>query len=110
MDDTNLYGRATGLGERGRHRSFGGAIDAALKDLAVERNDFFDSLADSWDALFPGFQARPGRYEDGKIVLYARSAPALFSARPRLRMVKARLAQMPNAPAKIALRLEIHAT
>lgn len=109
-EDSNLYGRASGLGERGRFRSFSGALDAALKDLTTEKNDFFDSLADRWAALFPDIQARPGRYEGGKIVLYVRSAPALFSVRPKMRRVKAKLAELPGAPAKIDLRLEIHAT
>jgi len=109
-EDTNLYGRATGLEERGRYRSFSGALDAALKDLTTEKNDFFDSLADRWSGLFPGLQARPGRYEGGQIVLYVRSAPALFSVRPKLRTVKAKLAELPGAPAKIDLRLEIHSS
>ena len=41
MEDRNLYGRATGLDERGRFSAFGGAVDAALKELLVEKNDFF---------------------------------------------------------------------
>ena len=70
MEDRNLYGKAVGLDQRGRHRSFGSAVDAAFKDLATERNDFFDSLADRWAALFPGVPAVPGRYDGGIIFLY----------------------------------------
>ncbi len=118
MDDTNSYFvdefgrrlprfRPLAPNERGRHGSFGSAVDAAIKDLAVERNDFFDSLADRWAALFPKSPARPGRYEDGRIFLYVRSAPALFSFRPKLPAVKRRLAELPGAPKRIDLILEI---
>ena len=108
MDDTNLYGRAYGLGERGRHATMSSAIDAAVKDLVRERNDFFDSLADHWQRLFPELSMKPGRYEDGKIFLYVRNAPLFFAMRPKLRQVKARLAELPGAPKKIDLKLEIH--
>lgn len=93
--------------ERGRHATFGSAVDAAVKDLSTEHNDFFDSLADVWPRLFPNCPARPGRYEDGRIFLYVRSAPALFSFRPKLPAVKRRLAELPGAPKRIDLILEI---
>ena len=109
MDDRNLYGRAIAPEKRGRHETFGSAIGAALADLTTEKNPFFDSIADAWGSLFPGCAARPGRYENGRIFLYVRSAPALFAVRPRLRAMSARLAELPGAPAKINLRLEIHA-
>jgi hypothetical protein len=95
--------------KRGRHRTMSSALDAALKDLLTERNDFFDSLADRWSALFPGLAARPGRYEDGKIFLYVASASANFAVRPRLKTIARRLAALPGAPARIDLRLEIRA-
>jgi len=112
FDDNNLYGRATGLDERGRHATFGKALGAAVADVRshlVERNAFFDSLADRWATLFPRLLARPGRYEAGRIFLYVRGAPQLFSTRPKLRMIAATLARLPGAPTKIDLRLEIHA-
>ena len=109
MEDRNLYGRATGLDERGRFSNFGGAIDEALKDLLVEKNEFFDLVADRWASLFPTLLAKPDRYEDGKIVIRVRSAPMLYAVRPKLRMVKAKLAELPGAPKKIDLRLEIGA-
>lgn len=108
QDEANLYGRATGLNLRGRHKSVGTAFDAALKDLLTERNDFFDSLVDRWRALFPDLPARPGRYEDGKIFVYVKSAPTLFMMRPKLKSIAARLAGLPGAPKKIDLRLEVH--
>lgn len=107
MEDRNLYGRATGLGERGMFASFGGAVDSALTDMVREKNEFFDLVADRWEALFPGFPAKPDRYEDGKIVIRVRSAPMLYATRPKLRMVKAKLAEMPGAPRRIELRMEI---
>ena len=108
QDEANLYGRATGLNLRGRHKSVGTAFDAALKDLLTERNDFFDSLVDRWRALFPDLPARPGRYEGGKIFVYVKSAPTLFMMRPKLKSIAARLAGLPGAPKKIDLRLEVH--
>lgn len=108
MEDRNLYGKAVGLDQRGRHKSFGSAVDAAFKDLVTERNDFFDSLADRWAELFPGVPAVPGRYDGGIIFLYVRSAPILFSLRPKLRAMARRLAALPGAPKRVDLRLEIH--
>lgn len=105
----NLYGHATGLGERGKYATFGKALDAALKDLTTEHDSFFDSLADRWPTLFPGLAIRPGRYEGGIIFLYVRSAPALFAMRPKLRTIKATLAKLPDAPKKLELRLEVRA-
>ena len=107
MEDRNLYGRATGLDERGKFPAFGGAVDAALKDLLVEKNDFFDLVADKWASLFPNLMAKPERYENGKIVIRVRSAPMLYAVRPKLRTIKAKLAELPGAPKRIELRLEI---
>ena len=112
IDDHNLYGKAIGLDARGRHATFGKALDATLAELQgamAEKNDFFDSLADRWPTLFPTLKAVPGRYEDGIIFLYVRSAPLLYSMRSRLSFVRTKLASLPGAPKKITLRLEIHA-
>ena len=109
MDDRNLYGRAVDPDGRGKFGTFSSALGAAFTGLTVEKNEFFDSLRDRWDALFPTLPMRPGRYEDGKIFLYVRSAPLLFAMRPRLRSIAAALEKLPGAPAKVNLRLEIHA-
>ena len=106
--DANLYGKATGLNLRGRHKTIDSAFDAALKDLLTEKNAFFDSLVDRWKELFPTLPAWPGRYEDGKIFVYVRTAPTLFMMRPKLRKIAATLAALPGAPKKVDLRLEIH--
>ena len=108
-DDNNLYGKAYGVDQRGRHKTTASALDAALKDLLTEKNPFFDSLCDNWKALFPNVPAWPGRYEDGKIFIYVRNAPTSFVIRPKLRTIAAALAKLPGAPGKVDLRLEIHA-
>lgn len=106
--DNNLYGRAVGIDERGKFAAFKGAVESALGDLVREKNDFFDSLADRWEELFPGLAARPGRYESGIIFLYVKNAPTFFALRPKLRTIKAKLAKISGAPKKFELKLEIH--
>ena len=108
MEDNNLYGKAYGLDERGRHKTVSSAFDAAFKDLTTEKNPFFDALCDNWRTLFPRVPAKPGRYEDGKIFIYVKNAPTSFVVRPRLKAIAARLAQLPGAPKKVDLKLEIH--
>lgn len=93
---------------RGRHATFGSALSAALADLTTERSEFFDSVVDSWRRLFPTSPARPGRLEDGKIVLYVKNPPTLFAMRMKLAAVRRRLSELPGAPAKLELRLEVH--
>ena len=110
MEDRNLYGRPIDPEKRGRHKTFASAVGSAFSDLLVERSDFYDSLVDNWQRLFPDQPARPGRYEDGKIFLYVKNAPTLFMMRPRLAAIKRRLAAIPGAPKKIDLRLEAHAS
>lgn len=92
---------------RGRHGDFNSALEAAAKGMLVQRNPFFDSLADRWPSLFPDLAARPGRYEDGKIFLYVKSAPANYAMRAKLPQIRRVLAALEGAPAKIDLRLEI---
>ena len=108
VEDSNLYGKAYGLKERGRHKTVASALDAAFKGLTTEKNPFFDSLCDSWQALFPDLPAKPGRSADGTTFVYVKTAPTSFLVRPRLKAIAARLAQLPGAPRKIDLRLEIH--
>ena len=93
--------------KRGRHKTFASALDVVAAEMLRERNSFFDSLPDVWDRLFPGLPVRPGRYEDGKIFLYVKNAPTSFMIRPKLPMIKKRLSELPNAPKRIDLRLEI---
>jgi hypothetical protein len=97
-------------GERGRYATFNAALDAAFTDLTTERNAFFDTLADRWPALFPSLPVRPGRYDDGKIVLYVRNPPTLYAMRMKLGLIRTKLAQLSGAPKRIDLKLEIHST
>lgn len=113
FDANNLYGRATGLAERGKYGKYfaplGGALEAAVKDLLTEKNDFFDSLVDRWSTLFSALPVKPGRYEDGIIFLYVKSAPLLFAMRPKLAMIKAKLRELPGCPKKLEVKLEARA-
>lgn len=102
--------RAYGLNERGRHKTMSSALDAAFKDLITEKNDFFDLVADNWKRLFPDLPISPGRYEDGRIFLYVKNASASFAQRSKLPMIKRRLSELPGAPKRLNLRLEIHAS
>lgn len=99
--------RPSDPGARGKYAKFADALAASVAGLSSERDAFFDSLADRWKTLFPALAARPGRVADGKIVLYVRSAPALFSVRGKLPAVKKVLASLPGAPKRIDLLLEI---
>ena len=110
VDDRNLYGRTIDPKGRGKHETFSSAIGAAFAGLLVEKNEFFDSICDRWRTLFPSLPMRPGRYENGIIFLYVRTAPLLFAMRPKLRSIAKTLADLPGAPAKVNLRLEIHAS
>jgi len=96
--------------KRGRHSTFSSAIDAAFKELTTEHNAFFDSLADEWKRVFPTLPARPGRYEDGNIVLYVRNPPTLYMMRMKLGMIRNKLAELPGAPKSINLKLEIRSS
>lgn len=92
---------------RGRHRTFASALDAACGDLLVERNEFFDSLADRWKGLFPNLPARPGRYEGGMIFVYVANAPTSWALRSRLPEIRRRIEELPGAPKRVDVRLEI---
>ena len=94
--------------QRGRHKTLSSALDAALKDLITERNDFFDSLPDVWPKLFPSLLAKPGRYEGGIIYIYVKNAATSFLVRPKLREISRKLAELPGAPKRLNIRLEIH--
>ena len=93
--------------KRGRHASFASALDAALADMTTEHDPFFDSLAERWRELFPGMPIRPGRYEGGRIYLYVANAPTSFAMRPKMPAFRRRLAELPGAPKKMDLKLEI---
>lgn len=92
---------------RHRHKTFESAAKAALDSLMVAHHPFMDIVADAWPQMFPKMPARPGRFEDGKIFLYVPNAPLLFSLRPKLAEIRRRLAELPNAPKNVDVKLEI---
>ena len=103
----NVWGVAKGLDQRGRHSTTESALDAALKELLVVKNPFLDTLQEKWKRLFPKTPARPGRFEAGVLYLYVPSSPALYMVRPYLRSMKAKIAALPGAPAKLEVKLMI---
>ena len=94
--------------KRNLHDTFSSAAKAAFEELATFRDPFVETLADVWPTLFPDLRAVPGRFEDGYLILYVRSAPMLFSLKPKLSGIKKRLAALPDAPKKFEVRLEIN--
>ena len=90
----------------------GTLMDGILGDLLAEKSVFFDSVCAQWDMLFPDIPARPGRYQDGHLFLYVRTAGQLFALRPKLPKIKKALLPLraadPNAPKRFTLHLEIH--
>ena len=67
--ENGVYWKPLAPQERGRHSTFAAAVSAAFSALSVERNSFFDAVANDWAKLFPSIAARPGRYEDGKFFI-----------------------------------------
>ena len=106
----NVWGRAIDPDKRGRHKTFASAVAKSLLNLRVERNPFFDTVCLNWKKLFPDQPCRPGAWHDGWIVLYVNKSTTLYLMRPRLPMLKRKLATLPGAPKVIRLRLEIHGT
>ena len=90
----------------------GTLMDGLLGDLLTEKNAFFDNVCAQWPTLFPDLPARPGRYQDGHLFIYVRTAGQLFALRPKLPKIKKALmpltAGVPNAPKRFTLHLEIH--
>ena len=92
----------------------GDFVDALVADLVRDRSPFFDEVSQKWKELFPDVPARPGKWvsgatqrSPGKLFLEVRSAPALFSMRPKLPAVKRKLAALASAPERFSVHLEI---
>ena len=93
----------------------GGLMDAVMesmkRDMYKEEAQFFDDVRERWDALFPDCPARPGRWQEGKLVLYVATAGQSFAMRPKLPAMKRKLLTLDGAPkGRFALLVEIHAT
>ena len=90
----------------------GGLLDAVMDSVARElyRDEarFFDRLREQWAELFPGCPARPGRWQDGKLVLYVATAGQSFALRPKLPAMKKRILALDGAPkGRLVLLVEI---
>ncbi len=106
---------------RSQIKSVGSAFDKILESLLVERCAFYEEVCEKWKELFPDLAARPGRWQGpepakgrgraatGRLFLYVSSAPLLFALRSRLAGIRSKLAQLPSAPARFTVHLEIHA-
>lgn len=89
-------------------------LDSIVADLTKDRSPFFDEVCAKWDELFPDLKARPGKWVagateslGGRLFLHVRSAAASFALRPRLAGVKRRLAELPSAPRRFSVHIEI---
>ena len=92
----------------------GDFVDSLVQDLVRDKSPFFDEVVRQWNNLFPELAARPGKWvagatpkSPGKLFLEVRSAPALFSIRPKLTSIKRKLAELPSSPDRFSLHLEI---
>ena len=90
----------------------GGLLDAAMESLKSElyreEAQFFDRLRERWAELFPGCPARPGRWQEGKLVLYVATAGQSFALRPKLPAMKKRILALDGVPkGRFVLLVEI---
>ena len=90
----------------------GGLLDAVMDSVAREiyhdEARFFDRLREQWAELFPGCPARPGRWQEGKLVLYVATAGQSFALRPKLPAMKRRILALDGAPkGRLVLLVEI---
>jgi hypothetical protein len=92
----------------------GDFIDSLVEDLVRDRSPFFDEVVQKWKEFFPELPAKPGKWVSGatqkapgKLFLQVRSAPVLFSMRPKLPAIKRQLAALPSAPERFSVHLEI---
>lgn len=92
----------------------GNLLDSIVADLTRDRSPFFDEVCAQWDGLFPGMNAKPGKWVSGatpsaggKLFLHVRSAAASFAIRPKLAAVKKRLATLASAPPRFSVHVEI---
>lgn len=92
----------------------GDFMDSLVEELSKDRSEFFDEAVQLWSQLFPDMKAKPGKWvsgaspkSGGKLFLHVASAPALFALRSKLPSIKRRLSELPTAPSRFTLHLEI---
>ena len=94
--------------------NLGGLLDAVMesmkRDMYKDEARFFDNVREQWDTLFPDCPAHPGRWQDGKLVLYVATAGQSFAMRPKLPAMKKKILALEGAPkGRFTLLVEIHA-
>lgn len=91
----------------------GELMDRLVDDIVREQYPFFDEVREKWNKMFPDLKARPGKWvpasasKGGKLFLRVNSAAASFALRPKLPMIKKRLAALATAPGRFSLHVEI---
>ncbi len=91
----------------------GSVFDAVINSLNAEmyreEANFFAIVRESWARLFPNLPMRPGRWQEGRIILYVANAGQSFAMRAHLPAIKKQLKTLPGAPRTFSLIVEIHA-
>ena len=83
-------------------------MDSVAREIYRDEARFFDQWREQWAELFPGCPARPGRWQEGKLVLYVATAGQSFALRPKLPAMKRRILALDGAPkGRFALLVEI---
>lgn len=93
-------------------QTFGGIFDTVMeslnRDIYRDEARFLDTLRERWSELFPGCPARPGRFQDGRLVLYVSTSGQSFALRPKLPAMKRRIMALEGAPkGRFVLLVEI---
>lgn len=88
---------------------FDEVLESVRRDMYKDEARFFDALREQWDVLFPGCPAKPGRWQEGKLVLYVATAGQSFAMRPKLPAMKRKILGLDGAPkGRFVLLVEIH--
>lgn len=94
--------------------SVGNMLDSIAADLTKDSSPFYDEVCAKWSELFPNLKAKPGKWVSGEnaaaggmIFLHVKSAPASFALRPRLPMIRKKLATLATAPKRFSVHIEI---
>ena len=93
---------------RARIPAVGEAFQSVLRAIeACASSSFADAVSGRWNEIFPGIRARPSRMAGNILFLAVRSSPALFALRPRLPGIRKKLAEFPDAPQGLDVKLEV---
>ena len=99
------------MNERGLHKTFSSAVDAASADLLTQLNThpFDREVASSWSKLFKGVPINPGKYDPatGYLTLYVANARTLYAMKSKQRQINTILKGIPGAPKNLKTVLQI---